>query len=69
MTTGYQLRRGRFNREMKRRKIDGPSALAKAAGVDKGTASRVINGQAQPGPKFARGLCTAWGLEHPDLFA
>ncbi|MET9329516.1 helix-turn-helix transcriptional regulator [Tsukamurella sp. NPDC003166] len=68
MTSGYAVKRARLNREMKRRKIAGPTALAEAAGVDKATACRVLNGTSQPGVKFARGLTKAWGLEIPDLF-
>jgi DNA-binding XRE family transcriptional regulator len=68
MATGYKLRRGRFNRELKSRKIAGPTALARDIGVHKSTCSRVMNNEAQPGIEFARKITAAWGLEIPDLF-
>ncbi|WP_139061769.1 helix-turn-helix domain-containing protein [Tsukamurella pulmonis] len=69
MATGYELRIARWNRELKRRKIAGPSALAREIGMDKGTCSRVMNQKAKPGVDFARKCSDAWGLEIPDLFA
>lgn len=68
MTRGFALKTGRFNREMKRRGLADSAALARAIGVNKSTAWRVLNGQSRPGPDFVNRVLEAWGLEFHDLF-
>lgn len=68
MTRGFALKTGRFNREMKRRGLADSAALARAIGVHKTTAWRVLNGQSRPGPDFVNRVLDAWGLEFHDLF-
>ena len=65
---GYKIKSGRFRREMSRHKIANGSQLAKKMEMDRSTVSRVLKGEALPGPAFAMAACRVFGLEHADLF-
>ena len=68
MTRGFAIKMGRFNREMKRRGIDGPTALARQIDMDRTTTWRILTGRARPGPDFVSRLLGAWDMEFHDLF-
>jgi DNA-binding XRE family transcriptional regulator len=44
------------------------AALAEAAGMDRGTLWRVLNGRVQPGPNVQLRLCAALDAQIGDLF-
>ena len=66
---GYNIRAGRFKREMKRRDLANANQLALAMGVNRSTVGRVLSGQQLAGPAFAMAACRVFELEHADLFA
>lgn len=43
-------------------------SLADALGIDKGTASRVLNGESAPGPKFISSVLTTFPVKFEDVF-
>lgn len=43
-------------------------SLAAALGVDKGTASRVLNGKAAPGPHFISSVLLTFPVKFEDVF-
>lgn len=48
--------------------LDTVQALATALGVDKGTASRVLNGKAAPGPRFISSVLTTFPVKFEEVF-
>lgn len=68
MTRGFAIKRGRFQREMKRRQIENAAELARQIGMNKTTAWRVLNQESKAGPDFVDNVLEAWGLEFHDLF-
>ena len=68
MTRGFAIKKGRFQREMKKRGIPDSAALARQIGMNKTTAWRVLNQEAKAGPDFVDNVLEAWGMEFHDLF-
>lgn len=48
--------------------LDTIKSLAFALGVDKGTASRVLNGKSAPGPTFISAVLTTFPVKFEDVF-
>jgi transcriptional regulator with XRE-family HTH domain len=48
--------------------LDTVQSLATALGVDKGTASRVLNGKAAPGPRFISSVLRTFPVKFEDVF-
>lgn len=48
--------------------LDTLQSLASALGVDKGTASRVLNGKAAPGPHFISAMLLTFPVKFEDVF-
>lgn len=48
--------------------LDTVQSLATALGVDKGTASRVLNGKAAPGPRFISSVLRTFPIKFEDVF-
>lgn len=48
--------------------LDTVQALASRLGVDKGTASRVLNGKAAPGPHFISSVLLTFPVKFEDVF-
>lgn len=48
--------------------LDTVQSLAAALGVDKGTASRVLNGKAAPGPHFISSVLLTFPVKFEEVF-
>jgi len=58
----------RFQQLRNEQGLDTVQSLASALGVDKGTASRVLNGKAAPGPRFISSVLTTFPVKFEDVF-
>lgn len=65
---GYNIRAGRFRREMKRHGIANVNQLAKQMHMHRSTVGEVLAGKALAGVAFADNACRVFGLEKDDLF-
>lgn len=79
MRKGFEINKGRFDRELKKKGLLHPrgsklagkpnaTAFAKQIGMDTATTWRVLNGNAKAGPDFVENVLDAWGMEFHDLF-
>ncbi|MDQ1206174.1 helix-turn-helix transcriptional regulator [Microbacterium sp. SORGH_AS_0862] len=58
----------RFQQLRNEQGLDTVQSLASALGVDKGTASRVLNGKAAPGPRFISSVLMTFPVKFEDVF-
>ena len=79
MRRGFEINKGRFDRELKKKGLLHPrgsrlagkpnaTAFARQIGMDTATAWRVLNGEAKAGPDFVDNVLEAWDMEFHDLF-
>ena len=58
----------RFEELRREQGLDTLQSLATALGVNKGTASRVLNGKSAPGPTFISSVLTTFPVKFEDVF-
>jgi len=58
----------RFDSLRREQGLDTIKSLADALGIDKGTASRVLEGKSAPGPKFISSVLTTFPVKFEDVF-
>ena len=58
----------RFQQLRDEQGLDTVQSLAPALGVDKGTASRVLNGKSAPGPHFISSVLLTFPVKFEDIF-
>lgn len=63
-----RLRRAQFDALAQQRELSTDTAKAEFIGVDKGTLSRVINGEGLPGERFIAACIASFGAAFEDLF-
>jgi hypothetical protein len=79
MRRGFEINKGRFDRELKKKGLLHPrgsrlagkpnaTAFARQIGMDTATAWRVLNGEAMAGTEFVENVLDAWDMEFHDLF-
>lgn len=58
----------RFQQLRDEQGLDTVQSLATALGVDKGTASRVLNGKSAPGPHFISSVLLTFPVKFEEIF-